>query len=96
MFTTGEGTVKGRHLAANPRAALTVDVDVYPYSFVIVRGSIVIDAHAPDLLHWATKIAERYVPAGQAEAFGKRNAVDGELLVRLHIDRIMGERDMAL
>jgi PPOX class probable F420-dependent enzyme len=95
VFNTGEGTVKGKHLLANPRAALTVDVDVYPYSFVIVRGPVTIDESADDLLEWATKIAARYVPAGQAESYGKRNAVPGELLVRLRMDRVIGERDLA-
>jgi PPOX class probable F420-dependent enzyme len=96
VFNTGETTVKGRHLAANPRACLSVDIEVYPYSFVVVRGSVAIEAQAPDLRHWATQIAKRYVPARQAEAFGKRNAVDGELLVRLHMEQVIGERDIAL
>ena len=95
VFTTAIGTVKGRHLRANPRAALTVDRSEFPYDFVIVRGPVVVVERAPDLLEWATRIAERYVPAGQAGDFGKRNAVPEELLCRLRIERIVGQRDIA-
>jgi PPOX class probable F420-dependent enzyme len=96
VFTTHEETLKGRHLLANPQAALTVDVDVFPYSFVVLRGPVAIDAHAPDLLAWTTRLAARYVPAEQAEAYGRRNAVEGEMLCRLHVTQITGARDIAL
>ncbi len=95
VFNTGEGTVKGKNLAANPRAALTVDDEAFPFSFVVVRGAVTVDSSAPDLVEWATKIAARYVPAGQAEDYGRRNGVPGELLVRLRMDRVSGERDLA-
>jgi PPOX class probable F420-dependent enzyme len=96
VFTTGRDTVKGRHLRANPRAGLTVDIAEYPYHFVVVRGPVSIDDHAADLLTWATRIAERYVPAGRAREYGERNTVDGELLCRLRMERISGVRDIAL
>ncbi|NJC69144.1 PPOX class F420-dependent oxidoreductase [Planosporangium thailandense] len=96
VFTTGEETVKGRHLRANPRAALAVDLEEYPYTFVVVRGPVAIEPAAPDLLEWATRLAERYVPEGRAAEFGRRNAVPGELLCRLRIDRLSGARDIAL
>ncbi len=96
VFTTGEETLKGRHLRANPRAALTVDVSEYPYHFVTVRGPVALDPAAPDLLGWATRIAERYVPAGRAAEYGARNGVPGEMLCRLRLDRVTGGRDIAL
>jgi PPOX class probable F420-dependent enzyme len=96
LFTTGRETVKGRHLRSNPRAALAVESERYPHSFVVVRGAVTLDQAASDLPEWSTRIAERYVPAGQAAAYGSRNAVEGEMLCRLHIDRITGERDIAL
>jgi PPOX class probable F420-dependent enzyme len=96
VFTTAEQTVKGRNLQTNPYAALTVDVSEYPYAFAVVRGSVTLERHASDLLAWTTKIAERYVPSRLAPDFGKRNAVDGEALCRLHIDRISGALDVAL
>jgi PPOX class probable F420-dependent enzyme len=96
VFTTGAGTVKGRNLAENPRAALTVDTMEYPFTFVVVRGPVVLTERAPDLLDWTTKIAERYVPIERAPDFGRRNAVEDELLCRLRLERIVGERDIAL
>lgn len=96
VFTTNEATVKGRNLRANPRAALTVDVSEYPYAFVAVRGPVSLEAHAADLLAWTTRIAERYVPAARARDYGERNAVDGEMLCRLRIQRISGISDIAL
>ena len=96
VFTTSEGTVKGRNLRANPHAAVTVDVSEYPYAFAVVRGSVTLELRAPDLLAWTTRIAERYVPARLATDFGKRNAVDSEALCRLHIGHLSGAVDIAL
>jgi PPOX class probable F420-dependent enzyme len=96
VFTTGGESVKGLALQRDPFAALTVDDDTFPYSFVIVEGPVVISEDLEQLRSWGTKIAERYVPAGQAEAYGKRNGVPGELLVRLTPTRVIGERDIAL
>jgi PPOX class probable F420-dependent enzyme len=96
VFTTSEETVKGRNLRTNPYAAVTVDVSEYPYSFAVVRGSVTVEMQAPDLLAWTTRIAERYVPARLAPDFGKRNAVDGEALCRLHIGHLSGVVDIAL
>jgi PPOX class probable F420-dependent enzyme len=96
VFTTGRDTVKGRHLRANPQAALAVDVEEFPYDFVLVRGGVDIEEHASDLLAWSTRIADRYVPAGRATEYGERNAVDTEMLCRLRIDRFTGFRDIAL
>jgi PPOX class probable F420-dependent enzyme len=96
VFTTAESSVKGRNLRAGGRAALCVDHEVYPYGFVVVRGPVRIEADAPDLLWWTTRIAGRYVPEGQRDRYGRRNAVAGELLCRLTPDRIIGETDVAL
>ena len=96
VFTTFRDTVKGRHLRANPRAALAADLEEYPHTFVAVRGPVTLDEHPTDLLGWATRLAARYVPDGQADSYGSRNAVDGEMLCRLHVERITGERDIAL
>jgi PPOX class probable F420-dependent enzyme len=96
VFTTGRDTVKGRNLRANPRAALTVDVDRFPYDFVVVRGPVTLAEDLGELLDWATRIAARYVPAGRAEDYGRRNAVPEELLCRLRAEQITGVRDIAL
>jgi PPOX class probable F420-dependent enzyme len=96
VFTTFRTTVKGRNLRANPRAALTVDSSAFPDGFVVGHGPVTVEEHPADLRDWATRIAERYVPAGRAGDYGRRNAVDGEMLCRLRIERIVGVRDIAL
>ncbi|WP_203723839.1 PPOX class F420-dependent oxidoreductase [Actinoplanes teichomyceticus] len=96
LFTTGHSSIKARNLRADPRAALSVDVQDFPYHYVSVQGRVGLQEGAPDLLDWTTRIAQRYVPADQAEAYGRRNAVPEELLCRLSIERITGFSDIAL
>ncbi|GAA0713494.1 PPOX class F420-dependent oxidoreductase [Dactylosporangium roseum] len=96
VFSTGTTSVKGRHLRANPTAALTVDVEEFPYHFVTVRGGVSLVEDPPDLVTWATRIAERYVPAGEAEKYGQINSTAGSLLCRLRIERLVGVRDIAV
>ncbi|HEV7897136.1 MAG TPA: PPOX class F420-dependent oxidoreductase [Planosporangium sp.] len=95
VFTTGRDSVKGHNLRVNPRAALTADVEEYPYHFVLVRGPVSVDEHPADLLTWTTRIAERYVPAGQAQRYGQLNAGESELLCRLRMEHVTGARDIA-
>jgi len=95
VFITTASSVKGRHLRANPRAALVVDDEVFPFAFVIARGPVTLDDDAPDRLAWATRIASRYVP-DQAEQFGARNDAPGETLVRLHMKHLFGQTELAL
>lgn len=44
---------------------------------------------------WSTRIAERYMGAERAAEYGRRNAVPGELLVRLVPTRIHAEAGVA-
>lgn len=83
VFTTGSGTVKGRNLTRDPRAAFCVDDEDSPYSFVMFQGPVALSEDLTELQAWATRIAARYMGEGAAEQFGERNAVPGELLVRL-------------
>src|SRR5262249_52894999 len=96
IFTTSETSVKGRNLRENPRAALSVDREEFPSSFAVVRGPVQLEPADPDIVEWATRIAARYVPPERAITYGQRNGVPGEMLCRLRIDRIVGERDVAL
>ena len=95
VFTTGERTLKGRNLRANPRAALCVDDERPPFAYVEARGPVTLEDAAPDLLDWATRISARYMGAERSASYGRRNAVPGELLVRLHIERLYGESGVA-
>ena len=94
VFTTGAETVKGRSLARTGWASLCVDDQTPPFSFVTVTGPVAISTDLADLLLWATRIAARYVGDGQAERFGRRNAVEGELLVRLEARHVVAVSDL--
>jgi PPOX class probable F420-dependent enzyme len=83
VFTTGRDTVKGRNLRRDGRACLCVDDERPPFAYVHVRGPVELTEQASDLLDWTTRIARRYMGPGQAETYGRRNAVDTELLVRV-------------
>jgi PPOX class probable F420-dependent enzyme len=90
---TSATSVKGRNLHANPRAALAVEDDTFPYAFVTVRGPVTLQDEAPDRSLTATRIAARYAPERAAQ-FGARNDAAGETVVRLRM-RIIGQADLA-
>ncbi|WP_432839509.1 PPOX class F420-dependent oxidoreductase [Dactylosporangium sp. CA-092794] len=96
VFTTGRDSVKGRNLRNNPRAAITVDVEQFPYHFAATHGQVSVVEDPPDLREWTTRIAARYVPQGEAKRYGEVNSGPGNLLCRLRPDRLTGVRDIAL
>ena len=89
VFTTNRDTVKGHNLRRTGRAMIVVDEPSPPFDFVTVEGSVEISEDLDEMLHWATVLGGRYMGADQAAAFGKRNAVPGELLVRLRAEKIV-------
>ena len=91
VFTTGEGTIKGKSLLRDGRVALCVDDDDPPYSFVVIEGRASISTDVEVMLGWATKLGARYMGEARAEEFGRRNAVPGELLVRVTPTRIVAK-----
>ncbi len=95
VFNTGAGTVKGRNLARDGRVAVCVDDDQPPYSFVLLQGRARLSEDPSELLAWATRIAARYMGEERAEEVGKRNAVPGELLVRVHLDKVVAVARLA-
>ncbi|GAA1907250.1 PPOX class F420-dependent oxidoreductase [Streptomyces sodiiphilus] len=88
VFTTGRDTVKGRNLRRDGRAAFCVDEQQRPYSFAVVRGRARLSEDLPEVRAWATRIAARYMGEDNAERYGARNGVPGEMLVRLRIDTV--------
>ena len=95
IFNTGQTTIKGTNMQRDNRVSICVDDDTPPFAFVIVEGTAVLQDNPPDNLHWATQIGGRYMGADQAEAFGKRNGVPGELLVRVTPTKIIAQKDVA-
>ncbi|MGQ4513288.1 TIGR03618 family F420-dependent PPOX class oxidoreductase [Streptomyces sp. DW26H14] len=88
VFNTGKETVKGRNLLREGRAAVCVDDEREPFAFVVVRGPVTISEEPGELLDVATRVAARYMGAERGEKFGERNAVPGELVVRLRMDKV--------
>jgi PPOX class probable F420-dependent enzyme len=95
VFNTGATTVKGRSLSRVGWARICVDDERPPFSFVTVSGAVTISTDLDEMLPWATRIAARYMGEERAEQFGRRNAVEGELLVRLHAAHVVAVRDLA-
>ena len=86
VFTTMTTTARYRALCRDPLVGICVDDENYPYGFASLQGQASWQALSPDeLLPWTTRIARRYVGDEKAEQFGQRNAVEGEVLVRVQV-----------
>jgi PPOX class probable F420-dependent enzyme len=95
LFNTGEATVKGRNLRRSGWAAMSVDDDVAPFSFVTLEGPVAISDDLGEVRHWAGVIGGRYMGADRADEYGTRNGVAGELLVRLTPEKVVSAADLA-
>ena len=96
VFTTHRDTVKGRNLLHDARLMLSVDDERPPFAFVLITGNaVVIELPPSELLPWTTRIAERYMGTARADAYGRRNAVEGELLARVPLDEITARAGVA-
>jgi PPOX class probable F420-dependent enzyme len=94
VFNTGKDTAKGRALGRDPRATLCVDLEEPPYGFVQVQGTAELSEEPAELLRTAIAIGARYMGQDRAEELGKRNAVPGELVVRLRPTKVIAVFDM--
>jgi PPOX class probable F420-dependent enzyme len=94
IFNTGAETVKGKFLVRERQATICVDLEQPPYAFVQVQGTAELSNDPEELLRTATAIAARYVGPDRAETFGERNAVPGELMVRLRPTKVLAAFDM--
>lgn len=95
VFMTGAETVKGRALTRTGVASVCVDDDQPPYSFVTVSGPVAISVDLEEMLPYSIRIAARYMGEELAEQYGRRNAVQGELLVRMQPEHVVAIRAVA-
>lgn len=95
VLTTGAATAKGRNLRRDARVCLAVDDPRPPFAFVRIDGEAELSDDPGTMLEWATRIAARYMGPELAERYGRRNAVPGELLVRIRPRRIVSEAGVA-
>ena len=89
VFTTGAETIKGRSIRRDRHVCLCVDDERPPFAYVTIEAEARATDDLDDMLLWATRIGGRYMGADAAERFGRRNAVPGELLIRLSPTRIV-------
>ena len=90
-----ESTVKGRNMRRDARVSQCIDEEEPPFHFVLIEGAADLTAGDPDLLYWATRIGGRYMGPGRAEEYGSRNAVEGELLVRMMPQKIVAYKNVS-
>jgi PPOX class probable F420-dependent enzyme len=95
VFTTWHESVKGLNIRRDPRVSLCVDEEQPPYAFVMIEGKVTISEEAEERAYWARRIAARYMGAELAETYGKRNSVEGELVVRLKPAKVIARKEVA-
>ena len=95
VFTTGASSIKGQALRRDRYACLCVDDQAPPFSFVMIEGPSELSTALDELRRVATRIGRRYMGVERADEFGARNAVEGELLVRLRPAHVLAEAELA-
>ena len=66
-----------------------------PYSFVQVQGVATVIEDPQELLDIATRTGRRYMGPGRAEEFARRNAIPGELVVRVRPTKVITGFDIS-
>ncbi len=95
IFMTSADTIKGKAILRDPRVSLCWDDERPPFSFVTIAGTASTSTDTTELLYWGTRIGGRYMGQENAEAYGKRNAVPPEMVVRVTPTQIIAKVDVA-
>jgi PPOX class probable F420-dependent enzyme len=95
VFNTERNSSKGRALARDSRVVICVDDPHPPYSFVQVQGVTTVSEDPSDVRNIATRTGARYMGAERADEFGRRNAVPGELVVRMYPIKVIAGFDIS-
>jgi PPOX class probable F420-dependent enzyme len=95
VFTTHETSLKAKAIRRDERVCVCVDDQTPPYSYVMVEGTATLSDDLDELRRVATAVGGRYMGADRADEFGARNAVPGELLVRVTPTRVVTRAAMA-
>jgi PPOX class probable F420-dependent enzyme len=95
VFTTHETSLKAKAIRRDARVCVCVDDQIPPYSYVMVEGTATLSDNLDELRRVATAVGDRYMGADRADEFGARNAVPGELLVRITPTRVVTRAAMA-
>jgi len=95
VFSTGGDSIKAKNFRRDARVCISVDDPVPPYAFVKIEGNITISEDPGEMLYWTTRIGGRYMGKENAEIYGRRNAVEGEILIRVLPEKITAFKDIA-
>lgn len=95
IFTTSTESAKGKNILRDPRVMISVDDEHPPFAFVSIEGTAIAVENSEHLLFWTTRLARRYMGNERADAYGKRNAGPGELLIRVPLTKIVAQQDVA-
>ena len=94
VFMTFATSVKMKNIQRDPHVDICVDDDVPPFSFVSFEGVATLSEDLADLRHWATRSGGKYMGEDQADAFGERNGVPGEVVVRVSPTNVFSRKGM--
>jgi PPOX class probable F420-dependent enzyme len=95
VFSTWHTSVKAVNIGRDGRVCLCVDDEKPPFSYIQIEGTAILSADSEALKYWSTRIAGRYMGEELAEAYGQRNSVEGELLVRVTPTKVVFIKDVA-
>ena len=95
VLTTDESSMKAKAIRRDPRVAMCVDDQAPPYSYVMVEGTAMLSDDLDELRRVATAVGSRYMGADRAAEFGARNAVPGELVVRITPTHVIARAEIA-
>ena len=95
VFTTGDTAVKANNIRRDNRVSICVDDEKPPFAFALIDGVATFSDDLQDLIYWATRLGGRYMGQDQAEAYGKRNGVAGELVVRITPTKVIFQANVA-
>jgi hypothetical protein len=81
-----------KYLHRDNKESICIDNQIPSFSFVTIFGTAKIHLYKQkEVFKWATKIAQRYMGKDNAEAFGRRNSTQGEVLVRIKPIKIIAK-----
>jgi PPOX class probable F420-dependent enzyme len=95
VFTTWHESVKAANMRRDPRVSICVDEEFPPYAFVVIEGTVTITEVPEERIYWARRLAARYMGEDLADAYGRRNSVKGELVIRVQPAKIIAKKDVS-
>ena len=95
VFNTGADSVKGENVQRDRREAFLVDEEVSPYGCVQTEGIVTFSTGLDETLPWSTATGGRYMGADNDEQFGNRNAVSGDLRLRIRRVKTVAQEEIA-